>query len=142
VEARVSEENVQIVKQIFDAAARRDAGAVLASYDEDVEVDFSRAPQAGMIGGRVYRGHDGLRRWFREWHDAWVDVRDDLEEVIDAGDHVISVVTQHGRGRASGVDVEQKHVSGVWTLRDGKVIRVVWFPTRADAVAAVQRSPG
>jgi hypothetical protein len=24
----------------------------------------------------------------------------------------------------------------VWTIRKGKVIRVVWFPTRADALEA------
>jgi ketosteroid isomerase-like protein len=136
----MSSENVETVKRIFEAAARRDAAGVLAAYDEDVEVDFSRAPQAAMIGRRIYRGHEGLRRWFREWHDAWADVHDEVEEVIDAGEHVISVVNQHARGRASGVDVEQKHVAGMWTLRDGKVIRVVWFPDRAHAIEAAQRT--
>jgi ketosteroid isomerase-like protein len=138
----MSSENVEVVKRIFEAAARRDAAGVLAAYDQDVEVDFSGAPQAGMIGARVYRGHEGLRRWFREWHDAWADVHDEVEEVIDAGEHVVSVVNQHARGRASGVEVEQKHVAGVWTLRDGKVIRVVWFSSRAQAIEAAQRSGG
>lgn len=134
----MSRENIEVVKRIFDAAARRDTAAVLAGYDRDVEVDFTGAPQAGMIGGHVYRGHDGLRRWFREWHTAWADVHDDVEELIDAGAHVISVVTQHGRGRASGVEVEQRHLAGVWTLQGGKVTRVVWFPTLAAALEAVR----
>jgi ketosteroid isomerase-like protein len=28
-------------------------------------------------------------------------------------------------------------MGGVWTIRDGKVCRVVWYPTRAEALEAV-----
>jgi ketosteroid isomerase-like protein len=48
---------------------------------------------------------------------------------------VISVVTRHGRGRASGAEVDWP-LALVWTIRKGKVIRVVRFPTRADALEA------
>jgi ketosteroid isomerase-like protein len=67
----------------------------------------------------------------------WEGFEDDLEELIDAGDHVISVVTSRGRGRASGVEVEWAGNAGVWTIRNGKVVRVVWFSSRKDALEAV-----
>lgn len=35
----MSEENVEIVRRLFDAAARGDAAAVLACYDPEVEID-------------------------------------------------------------------------------------------------------
>jgi ketosteroid isomerase-like protein len=60
----------------------------------------------------------------------------DFEELIDAGDRVVSVGTTRGRGRASGADVVWKH-AGVWTIRDGKIVRVVWFNAREEALEAV-----
>jgi ketosteroid isomerase-like protein len=66
----------------------------------------------------------------------WQDFHDEIQELIDTGDHVVSVVTTRGRGRASGVDVEWRGNAGVWTIHDGRVIRVVWFPNREEAFEA------
>ena len=135
----MSQENVEIVRRVYDAAARRDAATVLALYDPDIESDASQLGIAGIVGGDevVYRGHDGLRRFFRDWHEAWTNIEYDFEELIDAGDeHVIAVVTRHARGRASGVEVERPFAL-VWTLRGGKVAQVVWFLSRAEALEAV-----
>ena len=46
-------------------------------------------------------------------------------------------MTTCARGRASGIEVEGKDLAGVWTVRDGKVVQVVWYPTRAEALEAV-----
>jgi ketosteroid isomerase-like protein len=135
----MSQENIEIVRRIHDAAAHRDAATVLDLYDPEVELDMSRLQAVGLMGGDAgsYRGHEGLRSFFREWHEAWDDVTYDFDELIDVGDeNVISVVTRRGRGRASGAEVEW-HVALVWTLRKGKVVQLVWFPAREDALAAV-----
>jgi ketosteroid isomerase-like protein len=136
----MSEENVEIVRRVFEAAARRDSEAVLALYDPEVEWDvsrdpLSRDPRAGLNLTPVFRGHEGLRRFFGEWYEAWENVEDDYEELIDAGEHVISPVVGRARGRASGIAVEWTH-SAVWTIRDGKIVRVVWLPTREAALEA------
>jgi ketosteroid isomerase-like protein len=131
----MSQENVEIVRRVYDAAARRDSATVLALYDPEVELDNTRLQIVGGAGG-VYHGHEGLRSFFREWHEAWENIEYDFDELIDAGDErVISVVTRHARGRASGAEVERA-VALVWTLREGKVVRVVWFLTREDALEA------
>jgi ketosteroid isomerase-like protein len=130
----MSEENVEIVRRVYEAAARRDPATVLALYDPEVELDPSRLQAVGLFD-RVYCGDDGLRSFFREWHEAWQGIEYDYDELIDAGERVISVVTRHGRGRASGAEVDWP-LALVWTIRKGKVIRVVWFPTRADALEA------
>jgi ketosteroid isomerase-like protein len=101
----VSQENVEIVRRVYEAAARRDPATVLALYDPEVELDPSRLQAVGLFD-RVYHGHDGLRSFFREWHEAWEGIEYDYDELIDAGERVISVVTRHGRGRASGAEVE------------------------------------
>lgn len=132
----MSDENVEIVRRVHDALARRDTGTVLTLYDPGIEMDFSRSPFADfMQQGRIHR-HEGVRSSFRDWYDAWEDVETDVEELIDADEQVISVFTYRGRGRVSGVEVEWKHMAGVWTIREGKVVRVVWLRTRAEAIRA------
>lgn len=128
----MSQENVQLVRQVYEAAASRDLPTVLRLYDERVELDASRV---GMFS-EVFRGHDGLRKLFRDWHEAWGEIEYSYEELIDAGeDEVVSVVTRRARGKASGVDVEHPFAL-LWTLRNGRVIRVVWFLSRAEALEA------
>jgi ketosteroid isomerase-like protein len=137
----MTEENVEVVRRVYEAAARRDSAAVLALYDSEVELDGSRLGVVGLAGegGGIYRGHEGLRRFFREWHEAWEQIEYDYDELIDAGsDQVISVVTRHGRGRSSGAEVELP-VALVWTVREGRVTRVVWFRSRDEALEAAGR---
>ncbi len=134
----MSQENVEVVRRVYDAVARRDAAGVLALYDPAVEVDGSRLPESRMTGGpHLLRGHEGLRKLTREWNEAWEYAEDHCEELIDAGgEQVIAVVTRRGRGLASGIDVEA-HRGGIWTIRNGKVVRTVWFPSVEDALEAV-----
>jgi ketosteroid isomerase-like protein len=131
----MSEENVEIVRRVYDAAARRDAESVLAAYDPLIEWDVSRSPMARLVGEGVYVGYDGLRKFFTAYHEAWESVKYEAEELIDAGDDVISVDKERGRGRASGAESELTQYA-VWSIRDGKIIRVVWFPTREEALEA------
>jgi ketosteroid isomerase-like protein len=37
---------------------------------------------------------------------------------------------------ACGIEVEPRDNAGLWTIRDGKVARVRWFPTREEALEA------
>jgi ketosteroid isomerase-like protein len=130
----MSEENVEIIRRVYDAAAQRDAETVLALYDPEVELDVSRL---GLADLNVYHGHDGLRSLFREWNEIWGKIEYDYEELIDVGEHVVSVVTRHARGRASGAEVERPFAL-VWTLREAKVVRVVWFLTREEALETAE----
>jgi ketosteroid isomerase-like protein len=130
----MSEENIEIVRRVYEA--RGDPEAVLAYYDPDVEFNASQFPFGRLVGGAgIYRGHEGLRRFFREYYSAWSQIEDDYEELIDADESVISVVSARGRGRRSGVEV-QSSSAAVWTIRDGKIVRVTWFATRAEALEA------
>ncbi|MBA2764071.1 MAG: nuclear transport factor 2 family protein [Thermoleophilaceae bacterium] len=85
----------------------------------------------------MYRGHDDIRNFIRERYDVWETVDDELKELIDADDeHVVSILVTRARGRMSGVEVERTH-AGVWTIRAGKIVRVMWFSSREDALEAV-----
>ena len=131
----MSEENVEIVRRVYEAVARRDTATVLAVYDPDIEWDLSRSLWGDLTGRAIYRGHEELRAFYREWYEAWGNYEEAVEELIEAGQRVIVVATGHGRGRASGAEVGWTQY-GVWTIREGKIVRVAWFETREAALHA------
>jgi ketosteroid isomerase-like protein len=133
----MSQENVEVVRRVYEAAARRDTATILALYDPKVELDASRLDFGGLIGDPVRHGHEGMLSFFRELNEAWDSPPEyDVEDLEDRGEHVVSVVTRRGVGRASGAEVDF-HTALAWTVRDGRVVRLTWFPTRAEALEAV-----
>ena len=132
--AAMSDENVEIVRRIYESLGRPDAVAAL--WHPEVEFDVSRDVWAAVVGGGHYRGPDGVRNWMLDLFSAWEQLDLDCEELIDAGEAAVSVLSVRGRGRASGIEVGY-HPAGIWTLRRGKVVRVVWFASRDEALDAV-----
>jgi ketosteroid isomerase-like protein len=135
----MSRENVEVVRRVYEAAGAGDSDAVFAMYDAGVELDFSRSPFASVVNETVYRGHEGLRRFFRERSEVMKDVTDHCRELIEVGDKVLTVVASRGRGGHSGVAVERTHC-GLWSIRAGKVTSVRWFGTQDEALEAVDLS--
>jgi ketosteroid isomerase-like protein len=133
----MSQENLDVLRSLFDAVARRDTATATKVYDPEVEWDNTRGPLQGLIERKVYRGYEGLGSWWHEYREPWENVWDEVEELIDAGDQVVSVQTIHARGRGSGVAVDLAHVATVWTFRQGKIVRVALFTSRAEALEAV-----
>jgi len=131
----MSEVNVEIVRRLYGAIGRGDTDAVLALYDPEVEWHFARSPFRDFVKHDVYRGHSGVRDLIRErYEDAWESVTDELVQLVDADPQVISIIRSHGKGRASGIQAEKTH-AGVWTIRDGKIVRVDWMD-HAEALEA------
>ena len=134
----MSRENVEIVREIYEASARRDTETVFSLYHPDFEWDGSRHRWAEVMEGEAtWRGHEELRNFFRRYYEMWKNFEHEIVELIDADEYVISVVTSRARGRVSGVEVEWTDQVGVWTIRDGRVVRVVWLPSRQEALEAV-----
>lgn len=127
----MSRENVEIVQQSYEAFDRGDYRSALEAFDPGVEFDLSHFPE-----GRVYHGHDGLREAFRIWLGTWEDYRQERDELIDAGDEVVVPIREHGRGKGSGVALTRVTFA-VWTLRDGKTVRVRFYSTRGEALEAL-----
>jgi uncharacterized protein len=127
----VSQENVNVVREAWEAAERHDNEAIFPLYDADVEVQGLHD-----LGDRVYRGLGGVREFWRDWSASWSESGSEVEEWIDAGDDVIAVMRLWGRGKRSGVPVEARQ-SHVWTLREGKMWRLRVYDTKDEALRAV-----
>ena len=132
----MSQANVEIVQGIYEAVARRDAATPFEVYAEDIVWDVSNSSRAVLAMKPVYHGHKGVRQYWRENLSSFGEVDFEVRELIDAGDHVLAVIREHEVGRASGVPVEASHVA-VWTLADGKVVRMQIFDNREQALKAV-----
>jgi ketosteroid isomerase-like protein len=132
----VSRENVEIVRGIYDAVARRDSATPFAYYAEDIVWDVSNSSRAPLMESLVYHGHEGVRENWREAVSVFGEVDLDVEELIDAGSQVVAVIREREIGRTSGAPVEASHVA-VWTLADGKVARMQIFDDRPAALKAV-----
>ena len=126
----MSQENVEIVRRIYDAYVSGDFETALSFVDPELTLDVSIRPE-----DKVYRGHEGVAESLRTWTGTWEAFRIEVQELIDAGDHVIAVEHHSGRGRGSGLPLAQLYFS-VFTVGDGKVNRIVWFPNRRDALEA------
>ena len=128
----MSKQNLEIVRSIWEAAERRDRDAVFGFYDPAIVWDASTVP--GPIAG-VYHGHDGVRQYMRDWVEAFETHRVNAETFLAAGDRVVVGVRARGRGRASGVEVDMPRWL-VYELRDGVVVRIDVFETKAQAFTA------
>jgi ketosteroid isomerase-like protein len=126
----MSQENVETVRGVMSAYVAGDNEAALAAFDSEVEFDASARPE-----GQVFRGRSGVAEAMRVWTGAWADWRVEVEEIIDAGDRVLLIARQSGRGKGSGVKVELQEFQ-VWTFRDGTVIHWKGFLDRDEALEA------
>jgi ketosteroid isomerase-like protein len=87
-------------------------------------------------GGNEFRGHDGIRRFWREYRESWEYFRVAVVELRDLGDRVLLLGSISARGKEGGVDVDSPGGSVV-TLRDGKVVRSEDYLSHAEALEAV-----
>jgi ketosteroid isomerase-like protein len=129
-------DNVDIVRRIYAAWVEGDLQALYAALDESIELNPD--PEATWVGiGQVYRGHDGMRSYMSSVYEAFEDYRPEVEQLIDAGDQVLTLAIEHGKGRGSGADVQANRTAHLWTIRDGKAIRLDLYLNRNEALKAV-----
>ena|SRR5215207_2484189 len=129
----MSEENVELVLSLYDAAQRRDYESPFDVLDENVVWNMSGFALPDMA--RVYRGHHGIREFWTKWLAAWETIEFRSLRAEDHGEHVIVEVEQRNRGRASGVAVDF-HYFQVTTVREGKVTASYMGETRKKALEA------
>ena len=126
-------ESIDVVRRAYEAFKTFDAEALIAVADPQIEFGTSAAAPGG-----TYRGHTGVRRYFKEIEGAFGDRWDaEIERIADAGDdRVIIVARVFGEGRA-GEQLEL-HVGHVWQLRDGKLLQGTVYLDPEQALAAVE----
>jgi ketosteroid isomerase-like protein len=128
----VGRRDVDVVKAVFVAFAERDLERVLELCANDVEFIAVTSDYAGRT--EPYRGHEGMRQYFRDVEEVWDELRLAPTDYRVVGDQVL--VTGRVSARSAARTVSGS-TGWVWRVRDGKVAQVRAYASAEDAIASV-----
>ena len=119
--------------EVLSELARRwnagDIEGVLELYHEDVVMTPSpHWPETVQL-----KGKDAFRKNTEEWLGAWGSVEIEAGEMEAFGDRVVAQGCWISTGRMSGVEGRMP-VHMVFTVRDGRIAHLEWFPDHQSAV--------
>jgi ketosteroid isomerase-like protein len=130
----MSQGNIAVVRDQYDATNERDFARAMAHYDVDVKLIVP----PGYIDPGEYKGREAVGAWFGDWFSSFHrDARFDVTEMTELeGGAVLLVADHHASGRSSGIEV---HGTVVWLygFRRGKIARVEGYASRVEALKAV-----
>lgn len=127
----MAQENVEIVRRMWEAFLTADVQTALSFYAKDVEWDGTNMPD-----GQIGTGHEAILNHVARWADAWDDWTDEMERVVDVGsDQVVLFMRERGRSDR-GLTMDELHAE-LHTLRDGKTVRRQGFSDPNEALKAV-----
>ena len=128
----MSQENVEIVRRIFDAWAMGDFRAGVDDLDQHVVwVIRPEFPESG-----VFQGTDGPGDWMRRFLEGWELLTVEAKHLQAVGDTVLAHVAQHSKGRASGIEGDLSYFM-LFTFRGKRIVRMETIMDEAEALEAV-----
>jgi ketosteroid isomerase-like protein len=125
----MSQENVEIVRQMLAAWVSGDRDAARTAYDENV------VWVVPVIDASVSHGVPEMEQAVEAWRRSCDDYAFEIQELMEGGDHVIAVIRQFGRGKESGTEVDLTSAL-LFTLLASKIVRMEAFETREQALEA------
>jgi ketosteroid isomerase-like protein len=121
---------MDVVRAVFAAFAERDVERVLAHAHPDIEFHAVTGDYAGHA--EPYRGHEGMREYFRDVAAVWDELRVTPDDFRESDDALLVTGRVHARSPAR---VVAGSTGWIWRLREGKVVYVRVYPSAAEAVA-------
>jgi ketosteroid isomerase-like protein len=127
----MSEENVDKARQFIDAYNRRDFDAAIKDFDPGIEWVMPEQQQSDSG-----RGPEAAIRFFEEIDETMEELTLKPQEFIDAGDRVATRLRHRGRGKRSGVEIDEELYHQVATFHNGKIVRMEYFADWNEALEA------
>jgi hypothetical protein len=124
--------NVELARRAAEAMNRGDVAAALALIEAHLAPDYQFDP---LYLDRVYSGTGALRQAIADAAESWQEYRNEIEDIVDLGEHLLHVSHITGRGPGGGVPVDYRVF--MLTRFDGD--QAVWtksFPSKAEALEA------
>jgi ketosteroid isomerase-like protein len=127
----MSQENVDIVREQFEATNRRDFARPMADWADEIEVIAREDIRSGTYSGREAAGE-----YFGSWFRTFQAVHFDLRQIRAKGDAVAVSAHHRARGRHSGIEVTDEFFYE-YRLREGKIVRIKFHNSWPQALEAV-----
>ena len=127
----MSQENAEVATRAIEAfnGSDVDAFAVLTTPD------FEWSPSMVAIEGTIFRGREGIERYFQSLDIAWEKFHIHRNRFRDAEDLVVMLGRLEGRGMGSGVPVDSS-LGMVFDFRGGLISRIRGYLDHAEALRA------
>src|SRR4051812_39686676 len=117
-------DDVEIFRRFHEAWTEGDLERVLEIADPEI---VARPVHGWLFTQLEYRGHDGLRQWYREMTDPWDSFETNVQDVHRTPGSVTGFLHLVGR---RGEEVLDARVASVAEFRDGRIVsltaRDVW----------------
>jgi ketosteroid isomerase-like protein len=84
----------------------------------------------------TYRGFDEIRRFFDDLFEPFEEITVEPQKFFDRGDRIAVLLKVRSRPRGSSAAIENR-IGHLWTMRDGKAVRLEIFPEREKALEAI-----
>jgi uncharacterized protein len=128
-------DDVETLRKAYEALNEGDIESALAVLDEDAEwCEHSDLPEAGL-----YRGRASIRAFLQSFLESWEDFHQETEDLIPAEGRVLLMLRSRVRGAGSGIHVEGEYAH-LWTMRDGRGVRVDAYFDRKEALRALEKA--
>jgi len=128
----MSQENVEVVRQVIGAYNRRDFDTLRTLNDPDLEVDWSAS--RGLEAG-IYRGEDEAIGLIRNFLEMFERVNLEPERFVASGNQVVVPHSAYLRGR-DGIETVARSAL-VFEIRDGRVARIRLYQETHEALEAI-----
>jgi ketosteroid isomerase-like protein len=137
----MSQQNVENLRAFLEIWSREpwtpeawERGAVIDMSLLDPDVIYEDATLPDHIG-EAYRGHEGIVRAAQRWIEPFEWLLVELEQIVEAGDCLVSIHRTRSKARHSGIEFEAP-VAYVWAFRGGKIIHFKSFREPDEALEA------
>jgi uncharacterized protein (TIGR02246 family) len=127
------EDNVQLVRRLYDAMARADMAAVAALMSDDVT--FVVPGPSGLGAAGIWRGHEGVQQCFRKLREAQRNQRLEIQELVADDDNVVVLLHVTATVLSTGKMFESDIVH-FFTVKGGKIVSLRDFFDTAAVVEA------
>jgi ketosteroid isomerase-like protein len=131
-------DDVQLLARMYEVWDAADVPALLELLDHEFEwVNPSYAVHPG-----IRRGHSGMEQVMANLRESFEHQRHVLGEVEELGDGKVlwhTVFCARGRDSGAAIEIDEQHL---WTLRDGKILRLQWFHDAEEAREAADLDSG
>jgi uncharacterized protein len=135
----LTERNVALMRDAYERIGSQDfTEFAWELIDDDLIVhDRPEIPDP-----RTYRGRAGVLEAVASSNESFDQFGMDLEDLVGVGDtHVVAILRMHGRGRGSGVPVEER-IAHLWTVRDGRAVEMQVYSDPEDALRDARAAAG